>query len=72
MLLGERTDKVEGSDKAVIVGNCQSIAMETIVFFFLRYKFQQEMYKINSSSSTFRTCIQILHLSTILKEPAVL
>ncbi len=35
-LPGERTDKADGSDKATIAGNCQSIAMDTIVFLFVR------------------------------------
>lgn len=36
MLPGGATDKVEGSDKAAIAEYCQSIAMDTVVFVFVR------------------------------------
>lgn len=42
VLPGERTDKVEGSDKAVIAGNCQSITTETVVFLLRRQNFSPQ------------------------------
>lgn len=38
VLPGEETDKVEGSDNRAMAENCQSVAMDTIVFliFFVR------------------------------------
>lgn len=42
-LPGEGPDKAEGSDKATLAENCQSVAMETLVFVFVIQKcFPQE------------------------------
>lgn len=45
-LPGEGADKAEGSDKTTIAGDCESIAMDTIVFLFERQNFSHHRSKV--------------------------